>query len=170
MCSLKFCIPRFSQIFSFRAINVEPPVTDEVLLGSISPTCLCKSFMLKDPNSAKRLSSHQCLFVCLGSACPKATRKMLVKSTPGWRWFHWDRGKSTWSNCPHCQLNRYETLDSQHLGQHNILQNNSIICSKNLLLICYQILMYRRTSLSTVDTFRQMSSNTETANTESDND
>jgi len=35
------------------------------------------------PKSAKRQSSHQCLFAVLGSVFEKATNKTLVKSTPG---------------------------------------------------------------------------------------
>ncbi len=52
-------------------------------LGSISPTCLPKTFTCKDPKSTKRLSSHQCLFALLGSSLVKAACKMLVKSTHG---------------------------------------------------------------------------------------
>jgi hypothetical protein len=49
--------------------------------GSISPTCLREAFTCQDPKSAKRQSSHQCLFALLGPACAKAAHKMLVKST-----------------------------------------------------------------------------------------
>jgi len=48
-------------------------------LGPISPTCLQKTFTLKNPKSTKRQSSLQCCFALLGSACVKAARKMLVK-------------------------------------------------------------------------------------------
>jgi hypothetical protein len=41
------------------------------------------AFGCADPKSAKRLSSHQCLFALLGSAHAKAARKTLVKLTPG---------------------------------------------------------------------------------------
>jgi len=37
--------------------------------------------MRADPKSAKRQSSHQCLFALLGSAGVKAAGKTLVKST-----------------------------------------------------------------------------------------
>jgi len=40
------------------------------------------AFLGADPKSAKRLTSHQCLFVLLGSSSIKAARKTLVKSTP----------------------------------------------------------------------------------------
>jgi len=38
--------------------------------------------MHEDPKSAKRKSSHQCLFVLLGSLRIKASSKTLVKLTP----------------------------------------------------------------------------------------
>jgi hypothetical protein len=41
------------------------------------------AFTGADLISAKRQSSHQCLFVLLGSASLKAAHKTLVKSTPG---------------------------------------------------------------------------------------
>jgi len=50
-------------------------------LESILPTCLRKAFTYEDPKSAKRQSSHQCLFALLGSMHAKAARKMLVKSS-----------------------------------------------------------------------------------------
>jgi len=37
--------------------------------------------MRADPKSAKRQSSHQCIFAILGSALSKAARKMVVKWT-----------------------------------------------------------------------------------------
>ncbi len=46
-------------------------------LGSISST-----YLPADHKSAKRHSSHQCLFTLLGPACAKAAHKTLVKSTP----------------------------------------------------------------------------------------
>jgi len=48
---------------------------------SISPTCLHAAFTHTDQKIIKRLSSHQCLFVLLGSLCSKAACKILVKST-----------------------------------------------------------------------------------------
>jgi len=51
-------------------------------LGSISPTCLQKVFTNAYPKSAKRQSSHQCLFALSGSAHEKSARKMLLKLTP----------------------------------------------------------------------------------------
>jgi len=48
----------------------------------ISPTCLQAAFMSADPKSTKGLSSHQCLFVIVGSALEKAACKILVKLTP----------------------------------------------------------------------------------------
>ncbi len=50
--------------------------------GSITPTCLTAAFMRENPKSAKRQSSHQCLFARLRSAHIKAAQKTLVKSTP----------------------------------------------------------------------------------------
>jgi len=51
----------------------------------ISPASLHTAFMRNDPKSAKRQSSHHCLFVHLGSVRVKATPKTLVKLTPGKR-------------------------------------------------------------------------------------
>jgi len=48
---------------------------------SILPTCLHAVFMRADLKSAKRKSSHHCLFELLGSLRVKATHKMLVKMT-----------------------------------------------------------------------------------------
>ncbi len=53
-----------------------------LLQGSILPTFLSEAFTFKDSKSTKRHSSHQCLFVLLGSACIKAAHKTLVKLTP----------------------------------------------------------------------------------------
>jgi len=39
--------------------------------------------MRADPKSAKRLSSHWCLFALLGSTLPKAAHKTLVKLATG---------------------------------------------------------------------------------------
>ncbi len=47
--------------------------------GSISPKCLPEDFISADPNSAKRQSSHQCLFALLEYAGSNTARKM---STP----------------------------------------------------------------------------------------
>jgi len=44
---------------------------------------LLAAFTCKDPKSAKRKSSHQCLLAILGSLHEKVARKMLVKSTLG---------------------------------------------------------------------------------------
>jgi len=52
------------------------------VLRSISFTCFFEPFTCADPKSAKRRSSHKCLFALLGFACAKAAHKMLVKSTP----------------------------------------------------------------------------------------
>jgi len=52
-------------------------------LGTILPTCLRAAFMLADPKSAKRQSSHQCLFALLVSVRVKAVHKMLVILTTG---------------------------------------------------------------------------------------
>jgi len=38
-----------------------------IILLSISPTCIWAAFTCKDPKSAKRQSSHQCLSALLGS-------------------------------------------------------------------------------------------------------
>jgi len=43
---------------------------------------LTEAFTRADPKSAKRKSSHHCLFVLLGSSLIKAARKMLVKMKP----------------------------------------------------------------------------------------
>jgi len=40
------------------------------------------SFTCEDPKSAKRQSSHQCLFALLETTCAKIASKTLVKSTP----------------------------------------------------------------------------------------
>ncbi len=40
--------------------------------------------MSREPKSAKRQPSHQCLFALLGFTHVKADRKTLVKLTPGW--------------------------------------------------------------------------------------
>ncbi len=47
--------------------------------GLISPTCLCAAFTLADPKSAKRQSSHQCLFSLLGTEGTKAASKAVGK-------------------------------------------------------------------------------------------
>jgi len=52
-----------------------------VIWGYISPSCLCAAFMCTEPKSAKRQSSHKCLFVLLGSAFEKAATCTLVKLT-----------------------------------------------------------------------------------------
>ncbi len=49
-------------------------------LSLISPICLHKALVLANLKSAKRQLSHQFLFALLGSACTKASYKMLVKS------------------------------------------------------------------------------------------
>jgi len=43
--------------------------------GPISATWLLEAFMHTDSKSAKRQSSHQCLFALLGSPSAKAARK-----------------------------------------------------------------------------------------------
>jgi hypothetical protein len=45
--------------------------------GSISTTFLREAFTRADPKSAKRLSSNQCLFALLGSACKMMTKLAL---------------------------------------------------------------------------------------------
>jgi len=62
-------------------------VVQKLFMGSISSTYLRAAFTHVDTNSTKRQSSHQFLFVLLGSLRSKAARKMLVKSTPGWKIF-----------------------------------------------------------------------------------
>ncbi len=51
-------------------------------LGSISPTFYTQLFCTQIPNAQQRQSSHQCLFALLGTTSVKASRKMLMKSTP----------------------------------------------------------------------------------------
>jgi len=46
-----------------------------LLQGLISTTFLQAAFKCEDPKSAKRQSSHECLFVILGSAHVKASVK-----------------------------------------------------------------------------------------------
>jgi len=53
-----------------------------LLLGSISPTFLHAAFMGTVPTSTKRQSSHECLFVLLGSSSAKVACKTLMKLTP----------------------------------------------------------------------------------------
>ncbi len=50
---------------------------------SISSTCLLKAFTSADPKSAKNTVKLSVFFVLSGSSQAKASRKMLVKSTPG---------------------------------------------------------------------------------------
>jgi len=55
---------------------------NSVFMGSISPKYLQADFTSADPKSAKRHSSHQWLFMLLGSMSVKAACKMLIKLTP----------------------------------------------------------------------------------------
>ena len=55
-------------------------------MGSILPTCLLAAFMHEDSKSVKFKSSHQYIFVPLGSTRVKALQKMLMKLTP----YHFD--------------------------------------------------------------------------------
>ncbi len=48
---------------------------------SISTTCLRAACMLVDLKSAKKQSSHLCIFALLRSKCVKAAHKMVVKLT-----------------------------------------------------------------------------------------
>jgi len=75
-------------VFIFSLCNKHSSLTGKIgkqrkaLEGLISPTCLCKAFTQEDHKSARRQSSHQCLFALLESSCTKTVHKMLVKSTP----------------------------------------------------------------------------------------
>ncbi len=51
-------------------------------LGSISPTCLRAAFMRSDPKSIKIYSSHQYLFVHMGSLRIEAERKHVDEIDP----------------------------------------------------------------------------------------
>jgi hypothetical protein len=60
---------------------------NEVPISGLPPgvnftNVLWTAFTCTDPKSAKRHSSHNCLFTLLGLACVKAVHKMLVKLTP----------------------------------------------------------------------------------------
>jgi len=63
-------------------------------LGSISPTCLRKAFMLTDPKSIQIQLSCQYLFALFGYAFVKALSKMLMKLTS----MEQNRGKKEFVN------------------------------------------------------------------------
>jgi len=89
ICLKKFCQSRPSFLYSFCNYvsewlslaqgNFRRKVCGHQ--GLISPTFSRAAFMPADPKSAKRQSSHQCLFALLGSMRAKAACKMLVKLT-----------------------------------------------------------------------------------------
>ena len=57
----------------------------QVYLGSISSTCLCTAFTLKNILKAQK-AAWVSLFALLGYACIKAACKILLKLTPSQRW------------------------------------------------------------------------------------
>ncbi len=67
--------------------------------GSISPTCLHKTFTQLDLKSTKRQSSHLCLFKIFGSAGEESAYKMLLKLTPGVNFINILRAAFTIYNC-----------------------------------------------------------------------
>jgi len=71
--------------------------------GVDSTNILHAAFAHAHPIGAKRQSSHQRLFVLLGSACVKAASKMLVKLTPGVKMEHLGFGQT----CDTKTNNRY---------------------------------------------------------------
>ncbi len=66
-------IPSYHQVKN-SLTKTQPGTIYFVNQGSISPWCLRAAYALANPSSAKRQSSHQCLFALLGYANVKAAR------------------------------------------------------------------------------------------------